>query len=840
MKRISAFLRALTGISLRAKLIIANIAIATLAIIAIALLSVRSARESSNYLASQFTQSERQRAEDNLSGSAERYARDLNEFFTSIETSMSILGNNMTGVFAQEELIGESKSWDARSDLTLLAGGSWDNDNEEPGSIFLPVGKLPHNNYIEINTLKQLDFLAPGLLKNNPDVIAVYFGSARSETFYYPNVDLANLLPPDFDITQRPWYVAAGPGENEKREVVWSKPYVDAALNGLVVTSSVPVFDEYEQFRGVAAMDLQLVRITNLITTIRYGESGYAFVVDREGHLIALSEKGYADLAVTAEDLETGAYLETSLMKDASRELLLVLTKMASFQSGITTIELNGVQKYITYRPIPSVGYSLGLVVDVDETQQNVMATEQRLSDDAGRSLLNLAGIMAGIWLFFLLISQRLGTTLIAPLTELTETARRIADGDLTASITARSTDEVGVLANTLNTMTGNLRGVIDATEQRVIERTSELQKTTEESLKRAQELRTISEVARAISAETKLGTLLNRVTNLVSEAFGFYHVGVFLLDQTKTSAILRATNSPGGRKMLARGHSLKVGQVGIVGYVTSAGEPRIALDVGTDAVFFDNPDLPETRSEMALPLKVRDSIIGALDVQSTEVNAFSLEDIETISILADQIAIAIENARLLEETQQALSEIQAVYGESISRAWENKTVKNLIGYQYSAAGGQQVREPIERKESREAMQAGRTNISPAEDGSPALAVPIRLRDQVIGVVNIRSGESNRPWKEDEIAVVEATVERLALALENARLFEETSGRAAREHAVAEITAKIRQTNDPQAMIQTALQELKRVLGVTRVEIVPQSVSTPPADPLTSGEMENA
>ena len=150
------------------------------------------------------------------------------------------------------------------------------------------------------------------------------------------------------------------------------------------------------------------------------------------------------------------------------------------------------------------------------------------------------------------------------------------------------------------------------------------------------------------------------------------------------------------------------------------------------------------------------------------------------------------------------------------------------------------MREPIERKESREAMQAGRTNISSAEDGSPALAVPIRLRDQVIGVVNIRSGESNRPWKEDEIAVVEATVERLALALENARLFEETSGRAAREHAVAEITAKIRQTNDPQAMIQTALQELKRVLGVTRVEIVPQSVSTPPADQLTSGEMENA
>jgi GAF domain-containing protein len=236
----------------------------------------------------------------------------------------------------------------------------------------------------------------------------------------------------------------------------------------------------------------------------------------------------------------------------------------------------------------------------------------------------------------------------------------------------------------------------------------------------------------------------------------------------------------------------------------------------------------------MALPLKVRDRVIGALDVQSTEVNAFTQEDVETLSVLADQIAIAIENARLLEETQQALAEIQAVYGESISRAWEHKTAKNPLGYFYSAAGGRQLREPIESPESLTALQAGRTHIAYNEDGTPVLAVPIRLRDRTIGVVNIRSGDSSHKWNSDEVAVVEATVERLALALENARLFEETSGRAAREHAVADITSKIRQTNDPQIMIRTAIEELQRVLGVTRVEIVPQSVP-PQSDKQATG-----
>jgi len=243
------------------------------------------------------------------------------------------------------------------------------------------------------------------------------------------------------------------------------------------------------------------------------------------------------------------------------------------------------------------------------------------------------------------------------------------------------------------------------------------------------------------------------------------------------------------------------------------------------DADFFNNPDLPETRSEMTLPLKVRGHIIGALDVQSTLPGAFTSADVETLSILADQVAIAIENARLFAESREALAESQALYGEFISRTWEKKTAQSVIGYQQSAGAGSMIDKPVEWDEVKAVLRSGRLAISEGPDAPSSVAVPISLQNQVIGILDIRSTEPNRVWTRDEIAIIEAIAERLGLALENARMFEETSSRASREHVVAEISSRIRETNDPQAMIRTTIEELQRVLNVSRVEIIPQVVS---------------
>jgi GAF domain-containing protein len=174
-----------------------------------------------------------------------------------------------------------------------------------------------------------------------------------------------------------------------------------------------------------------------------------------------------------------------------------------------------------------------------------------------------------------------------------------------------------------------------------------------DETQRRAVQLRAAAEVARDATAILDVNQLLDETVHLISEQFGFYHAGVFLLDERGEYAVLQAASSEGGGRMLERGHKLQVGKVGIVGYVSDTGEPRIALDVDEDAAHFASSDLPDTRSEMALPLKVRGRVIGVLDVQSTQEAAFSEDDVAVLQTLADQLATAIENARLFEQAQR-------------------------------------------------------------------------------------------------------------------------------------------------------------------------------------------
>jgi GAF domain-containing protein/HAMP domain-containing protein len=410
------------------------------------------------------------------------------------------------------------------------------------------------------------------------------------------------------------------------------------------------------------------------------------------------------------------------------------------------------------------------------------------------------------------------------PIRRIQVAADQMAKGNYTHRVYSATKDEIGQLANSFNSMASQIQDLITGLEKRVEQRTAdlehrsmELERTTKQSEKRANDLQTIEEIARYISTEKELEKLLPLITKTVSERFGYYHIGIFLLSENRKFAVLRAANSSGGQRMLEKQHKLEVGQVGIVGNVTSTGNPRIVVDTGTDAFHFSNPDLPETHSEMALPLTARGTIIGALDVQSNKPNAFTSTDISTLSLLADQIAIAIDNVRLLEDTKTALEESRSFFREYITDAWQKKSTSEIFGYHQTLTGGQLLTgETIDKIDIPVGTEKG------------TLAIPIRLHDQTIGTLNIRPNNTGRTWSTDEINIAQAITERLGLALDNARLFEETSSRATRERLVSEITTKIRSTNDPQEMINTAMQELQRALGATRVEIVPQKIAPPP------------
>jgi methyl-accepting chemotaxis protein len=213
--------------------------------------------------------------------------------------------------------------------------------------------------------------------------------------------------------------------------------------------------------------------------------------------------------------------------------------------------------------------------------------------------------------------------------------------------------------------------------ERSMVEVNRQLSTRTQDLERRSVQLQAAAEVSRTAISVRDLDALLAQVTHLISEQFGFYHVGIFLLDETEEYTILQAANSPGGQQMLERSHRLKVGEQGVVGYVAGTGEPRIVLDVGADAVHFNNPLLPETRSEMALPLKLGTQIIGVLDVQSKKAGAFDEKDATVLQTMADQLAIAIENARLLQETQQTVHELSTAAAEMLAVATQQMSGAN-------------------------------------------------------------------------------------------------------------------------------------------------------------------
>lgn len=364
--------------------------------------------------------------------------------------------------------------------------------------------------------------------------------------------------------------------------------------------------------------------------------------------------------------------------------------------------------------------------------------------------------------------------------------------------------------ANELRTSNRQLTELRDVLELRVLERTSALEK-------RATQLQTVSSVARTIAAVKDLDTLLPEIARLVSEQFGFYHTGIFLVDEANEYSILQAANSEGGIRMLNRHHQLRLDETSIVGYATSRGEPRIALDVGTDAVFFNNPDLPETRSEMALPLQAGGRTIGALDVQSTETNAFSQEDINVLTTLADQVAIAIENARLFGESRIALSESQITIEKYVKQAWGSFVQQaKRSGFVFDGKQVIPLEHGTRREQIKTALQTGRLSL---EKSSSTLAIPIKLRGQTIGVLDVRSKNGQRQWSQDEITMLEAAAERAALALENARLVDSAQRRAARERVIGEISTKIGAANNFDAILQTAVEELGRKIGGAEVTL---------------------
>ena len=740
--------------------------------------------------------------------------------------------------------------------------------------------------------------------------------------------------------SDRGWFQKARDGASLTFQIL-----IGRTTNKPALVVSTPIKDSSGQIVGVGMFASELTQVTESVQAIRIGQTGFAYIVSADNLLVAHPNPD--------------VLLKNNQLVDASKEFLPVKEfrqGRAAKEEILSIADENGVRWRYTVDETKDYGW----VIVVQQQEAELFSRLRLFQQVAWGALVVGVGLLVVMaWFTFRQTFQ--------PIRSLTETVTAITAGDLTRTALVTREDEIGVLAHAFNQMTAQLRDLIGSLETRVEARTAQLSAS--------------AEVARAASSILNPHELLQATVDLIRERFGHYYAGVFLVDEEGRSAVLRAGTGEAGQTMLSRGHKFEVGSQSMVGWVCANRQARIALDVGQDAVRFANPLLPDTRSEIALPLQAGGRILGVLDVQSERQAAFDENDIAVLQGMADQIAVALENARLFTQTQATLSENERLLsqvetalqeatalheaGQAISTAsdtagifqaivehglkpeidlcllvlfeeyetpppnyvqvsqmwirsdapttetasklraglrfeftgfplqswltfdpvsviqkresehqaiWQHlpsdvnavAVVPLIVGARWIGAltlgaadesalspdalkpyqsMANQAAVAIENRRLVETTQANLQQLSAlyrtvtrdawkktletrpqlaeydyasashTNDGGAKLEVPLTLHGQEIGVLELAS-ENRATWTEQERMLVEAIATQTALALDSARLFDETQRLAGRERLINEITARIRAATGVSGILQTAARELAQAIDV--------------------------
>lgn len=401
--------------------------------------------------------------------------------------------------------------------------------------------------------------------------------------------------------------------------------------------------------------------------------------------------------------------------------------------------------------------------------------------------------------------------TITQPINTLTKNMTSYNNKQINSIPALKTDDEIGKFSQILHDLSIDLYQSMTNLDDLVNERTIKI-------TQRSKQLEAAAEIGLAAASIHELDQLLTTASHLISEKLGFYHVGIFLVDNAREYAVLKATNSEGGWRMLTQNHQQKIGEQGGIGLVTHTGEPQINQHIGSSGVYFENPDLPLSRSEITLPLIFGGQVIGALDIHSTEENVFKEEDISVLQVLADQVSAAIDNTRQFENLNTTLEAERLVYSVLSEDAWTNVADQAGVGYTSDKSGTRSTGQS-QSALAKQALQLGNTitskELQPGQNNYP-IAVPVKVRGgQPIAVIESQKPKENGVWNADEIQVLEAIAGQLGIALENARLFEQTQNLAQRERIATDVSAKVWSSSDINTILQTAVQELGRALNAT-------------------------
>ena len=389
---------------------------------------------------------------------------------------------------------------------------------------------------------------------------------------------------------------------------------------------------------------------------------------------------------------------------------------------------------------------------------------------------------------------------------------REITQGNLDYSFVESGPDVIKSLKTAINGMVNTLKQNSLSLEQRVGLRTVELEN-------RSRYLENAAKVSLRIATILEPEQLLRQTAEAIREQFGLYYTGIYLVDPANQWVILRAGTGKAGQILLARGHQVEVGD-GMVGWVVANAKSRVSLEVGQDALKLSTPELPLTRSEAVIPLSARNRVIGAISIQSDRSGSFDRLLLDIMQILADQVAVAIDNARLFSEARESVNSLQSSLQQYSAEAWTNFISKQpVIGYRAT----DQTLIPLQRSSITARQVVFSTTTEPLVSGNE-LQLPVKVRGRLLGLLQAHKSPDDRKtaatWSEQEVRLMQDLLEQLIVALDNARLYSIAQRSAERERVLADVTSRVRSSTNVDTILQTAVRQLAEALHVPKGSIV--------------------
>ncbi len=428
-----------------------------------------------------------------------------------------------------------------------------------------------------------------------------------------------------------------------------------------------------------------------------------------------------------------------------------------------------------------------------------------------------LGGSLISIVLTSIAIILLFNTAILSRVREVLDVLTAVEQGNLAARTSdTTAEDEIGILQQGVNSMAAQLEGIVGELEERITGRT--------------QRLETVAALGERLSAILNLDELLLAMVNQIKESFGYYHAHVYMLDEAGNNLVVAEGTGQAGAQMKARGHSIPLrAPTSLVARAARTSRIVRVDNVREAADWLPNPLLPNTYAELAVPIILEGDVVGVLDVQEDKVGGLDEGDANLLRSVASQVAVNLNNARLFEQTQAALAETEMIHRRYMAQAWEafresqsalqaekQKSKALTVGTETLSLIKQQVVQQgetvaIHSQDSQEEENGNRRQAT--------IVTPLKLRGQVIGTLGLLDVEADRYWTDEEITLIEAISEQATLALENARLFEETQQRAAREKVIADITGQVWTSNELEKVMQTAVEQLGLTLDASKVII---------------------